>query len=75
MIAIQTSSRNGALVAAVLAGEDDEVMLVSTGGVLIRTPVREIRETSRSAQGVTLIALDEGTRLSGIEKVVETEEE
>ncbi len=75
MIAIQASRRNGALVAAVLVREDDEVMLVSTGGVLIRTPVREIRATGRSAQGVTLIALDEGTRLSGIEKVVETEEE
>ncbi|GAB4166733.1 MAG: DNA gyrase subunit A [Rhodocyclaceae bacterium] len=75
MIAIQTSSRNGALVAAVLAREEDEVMLVSTGGVLIRTPVREIRETGRCAQGVTLIALDEGARLSGIEKVVETGEE
>jgi len=75
MIAIQASERNGNLVSAVLVRDEDEVMLVSTGGVLIRTPVKEIRETGRSAQGVTLIALDGGTRLAGIEKVVETEDE
>ncbi len=75
MIAIQTSERNGALVGAVLVEEKDEVMLISTGGVLIRSRVDQVRETGRSAQGVRLIQLDEGTRLAGIEKIVETEEE
>jgi DNA gyrase subunit A len=78
MIAIQTSERNGKVVAAVLvqAGETtEEIMLISTGGVLIRTPVTDIREMGRSTQGVTLINLDDGTLLAGIEKVIETEEE
>lgn len=76
MIAIQTSERNGRVVAAVLAalGETrEEIMLISTGGVLIRTPVNDIRVMGRSTQGVTLINLDEGTYLAGLEKVVETE--
>jgi DNA gyrase subunit A len=73
MIAIQTSERNGGLVAAVLVEPKDEVMLISTGGVLIRTKVATIREMSRSTQGVTLISLDEGTSLAGLEKVAESE--
>jgi DNA gyrase subunit A len=73
MIAIQTSERNGGLVAAVLVEPKDEVMLISTGGVLIRTKVAAIREMSRSTQGVTLISLDEGTSLAGLEKVAESE--
>jgi len=60
MIAIQQSERNGQVVAAALVRPEDEVMLISTGGVLIRTPVKSIREMSRSTQGVTLINLDEG---------------
>jgi DNA gyrase subunit A len=75
MIAISTSERNGAVVGAVLVEEADEVMLISTGGVLIRSKVAQIRETGRSAQGVRLINLDDGTKLAGIEKVIETDEE
>jgi DNA gyrase subunit A len=75
MIAIQTSDRNGKLIGAVLVGDSDELMLISTGGVLIRTLVRDIREMGRSTQGVTLIHLDDGTKLAGIEKVIETDEE
>jgi len=75
MIAIQTSERNGMVVGAVLVQESDEVMLISTGGVLIRSKVDQVRETGRSAQGVRLINLDDGTKLAGIEKVIETEEE
>jgi DNA gyrase subunit A len=75
MIAIQTTERNGKVVGAVLVEPDDEVMLISTGGVLIRTKVTQIREMSRSTQGVTLINLDGGTSLAGLEKVVESEEE
>ncbi len=75
MIAIATSERNGKVVGAVLVQPEDEVMLISTGGVMIRTKVQQVRETGRSAQGVTLISLDDGTRLAGIEKVIETDEE
>ena len=78
MIAIQTSERNGRVVAAVLTGAGEtleEIMLISTGGVLIRTRVADIRVMSRSTQGVTLINLDEGTSLAGVEKVIESEEE
>ena len=75
MIAIQTSERNGKVVAATLVDEADEIMLITTGGVLIRTRVMEIREMSRSTQGVTLINLGQDEKLAGLEKVVETEEE
>ncbi len=75
MIAINTGERNGSLVGAVLVEEKDEVMLVSTGGVVIRTKVAQIREQGRSTQGVTLINLDAGTRLAGIEKVLESDDD
>jgi len=75
MIAIQTTERNGRVVAATLVKGDDEIMLMTTGGVLIRTRVKEIRAMSRSTQGVTLINLDKGEKLSGLEKVAETENE
>jgi DNA gyrase subunit A len=75
MIAIQQSGRNGQVVAAALVHPYDEVMLISTGGVLIRTPVKAIREMGRSTQGVTLINLGEGEKLAGLERVVETEDE
>ena len=75
MIAIQTSTRNGKVVAAVLVRPDDEIMMITTGGVLIRTKVKQIREMGRSTQGVTLINLDDGQKLSGLQKVVESDEE
>lgn len=75
MIAIQSSERNGKLVGAVLVKPENEIMLISTGGVLIRTKVEHIREMGRSTQGVTLISLDDGTHLAGIEPVAETEDE
>jgi len=74
MIAIQQSERNGQVVAAALVRSNDEVMLISTGGVLIRTEVSSIREMGRSTQGVTLINLGEGEKLAGLERVVETED-
>jgi DNA gyrase subunit A len=73
MIAIQTSERNGKVVAATLVEEKDEIMLITTGGVLIRTRVAEIREMGRATQGVTLIAVEDGTKLSGLQRVVETD--
>ena len=75
MIAIQSSERNGKLVGAVLVQPQHQVMLISTGGVLIRTKVEHIREMGRSTQGVTLISLDKGTFLAGIEPVAETDDE
>ncbi|MBZ0106496.1 MAG: DNA gyrase subunit A [Sulfuricella denitrificans] len=74
MMAIQASERNGKVVAATLVEETDELMLITTGGVLIRTRVREIREMGRATQGVTLINLDKGEKLTGLQKVVESEE-
>jgi DNA gyrase subunit A len=71
VIAIQISERNGPVVGAVLVEEQDEVMLISTGGVLIRTAVSQIREMGRSTQGVTLISLDEGEKLAGVERIEE----
>ena len=73
MIAIQTSERNGRVVGAVLVEPRDEIMLITTSGVLVRTRVSEIREMGRATQGVTLIAIDEGTTLSGLQRVVETD--
>src|SRR4029434_4534660 len=74
MIAIQTTARNGKVVAAKLVMPEDEIMLITTGGVLIRTRVAEIREMSRATQGVTLINLGPEEKLAGLEKVVETED-
>jgi len=73
--AIAISERNGLVVAARLVNDEDEIMLITTGGVLIRTRVKEIRELGRATQGVTLINLGEGEKLSGLEKVVESDEE
>ncbi|MBV8625948.1 MAG: DNA gyrase subunit A, partial [Herbaspirillum sp.] len=75
MIAIQTSERNGKVVAATLVESSDEIMLITTGGVLIRTRVSEIREMGRATQGVTLIAVEDGTKLSGLQRVVESDVE
>ncbi len=75
MIAIQTSSRNGKVVAATLVRPEDEIMMITTGGVLIRTKVKQIREMGRSTQGVTLINLDAGQTLTGLQKVVESDED
>jgi DNA gyrase subunit A len=75
MIAIQTSERNGKVVAATLVNAEDEIMLITTGGVLIRTRVSEIREMGRATQGVTLINLDKGEKLIGLERVVEADSE
>ncbi|MFY0475812.1 DNA gyrase subunit A [Achromobacter marplatensis] len=73
MIAIQTSSRNGKVVGAVLVNPTDEIMLITTGGVLVRTRVAEIREMGRATQGVTLINVDDGSTLSGVRRVVESD--
>jgi len=73
MIAIQQSERNGKVVAATLVHSDDEIMLITDKGVLVRTRVSEIRELGRATQGVTLIGLDEGSKLSGLQRIVEND--
>jgi DNA gyrase subunit A len=73
MIAIQQTERNGKVVAATLVHSDDDIMLITDRGVLVRTRVSEIREMGRATQGVTLIGLDEGSKLSGMQRIVEND--
>ena len=75
MISIRTSERNGKVVTARLVKQADEIMLITTGGVLIRTRVKEVRKMARATQGVKLINLDEGEKLAGLERVIETDVE
>ena len=70
VIALQISERNGRMVGALLTKPDDEIMLISSSGTLVRTPVRDISEQGRNTQGVRLIRLDEGDRLVGLERIV-----
>ena len=67
--------RSGKVVAAVLVSEQDEIMLITTGGVLVRTRVAEIREMGRATQGVTLISVDEGNELSGLQRIAESDDD
>jgi DNA gyrase subunit A len=69
MIAIQTSDRNGALVGAVLVNEHDEIMLITDGGVLVRTPVDGISVVGRNTQGVRIIRLDKGEKVIGVDRI------
>ena len=73
MIAIAQSERNGKVVAATLVHTDDEIMLITDRGVLVRTRVSEIRELGRATQGVKLIGLDDGSQLSGLQRIVEND--
>ena len=75
MIAIKTSPRNGKVVAATLVNAEDEIMLIGTSGVLIRTRVKEIRSLGRTAQGVTLMNVEKGEKLAGLSRIAEPEEE
>jgi DNA gyrase subunit A len=74
IIAIQTSERNGKVVAATLVNTEDEIMMIGTNGVMIRTRVREIREMGRTTQGVTLINLGKDDKLAGLSRIAESEE-
>ena len=73
MIAIQQTERNGKVVAATLVSTEDQIMLITDTGVLVRTRVSEIREMGRATQGVTLISLDAGAKLSGLQRIVEND--
>ena len=75
VIAIQASNRNGKIVGATQVVEDDQVMLISDQGTLVRTSVSEISVQGRNTQGVRLIAVRENERLVGLERVVETDDD
>jgi DNA gyrase subunit A len=69
VIALQTSERNGEMVGALQVAQDDEVMLITSSGTLVRTPVNEISVVGRNTQGVRLIRIPDGERLVGLERV------
>jgi DNA gyrase subunit A len=69
LIAIQTSERNGAVVGAVLVNDSDEIMLITDGGILVRTRVKEISVVGRNTQGVTVIRLDKGEKVVGVDRI------
>ncbi|OAI10615.1 DNA gyrase subunit A [Methylomonas lenta] len=69
LIAIQTSDRNGAVVGAVLVNDTDEIMLITNAGTLVRTRVNEISIVGRNTQGVTVIRLDKGEKVVGVDRI------
>jgi DNA gyrase subunit A len=75
VIAIQTTERNGRTVGAIQVLDDDEVMLISSGGTLVRTPVDDISIIGRNTQGVTLIRVEEGQRLVGLARIESIEDD
>jgi len=75
MLSIQTSERNGKAIGAILVHEDDEIILLTSGGKLVRTRVNEIRVMGRNTQGVNLITMDEGVYLVGMQRVTDSDEE
>ena len=75
VIAIKTSERNGLTIGAIQVSDDDEIMLISSNGVLIRTPVDGISIVGRNTQGVTLIKLVDEQKLVGLAKIISIDEE
>lgn len=69
VIGIQTSERNGELIAALQVTDDDDIMLISDGGTLVRTKAAEISTLGRNTQGVTLIRLSKGENLVGVTRI------
>jgi DNA gyrase subunit A len=69
VIALQVTDRNGRMIGALQVSVDDEIMLMSQAGVLVRTPVKDISVVGRNTQGVRLIRLEEGDQLSGLERI------
>jgi len=69
LIAIQTSERNGSVVGAVLVNDSDEIMLITNAGTLVRTRVNEISVVGRNTQGVTVIRLDKGEKVVGVDRI------
>lgn len=75
IISIQTSARNGQVVGAVQVCDEDQIMLITNGGTLVRTPVKHVSLVGRNTQGVRLINLSNDEKLVGLERVIEDENE
>jgi DNA gyrase subunit A len=75
VISIQGGERNGAVVGAVYVTDDDQIMLITNGGTLVRTRVAEVSIQGRNTQGVRLINLNKDEKLVGMERVAETEDD
>ena len=75
VIAIQTSERNGQMVGAIQVADDDEIMLISSSGTLVRTGVSEISTQGRNTQGVRLIRVAEGDWLVGLDRIVQMQDD
>ncbi|MHB8536173.1 MAG: DNA gyrase C-terminal beta-propeller domain-containing protein, partial [Sulfuricaulis sp.] len=75
VISIQVTERNGPVISACVVGDEDQAMLITSGGTLIRTRVKEVSIVGRNTQGVRLIGLDEGEHLAGLERVAESEDD
>ena len=75
VIAIQTSERNGELVGAIQATDEDEIMLISSSGTLVRTGVAEVSTQGRNTQGVRLIRVTEGDRLVGLDRIEQIQDD
>jgi DNA gyrase subunit A len=75
MLSIQTSERNGKAIGAILVNDDDEIILLTSGGKLVRTRVSEIRVMGRNTQGVNLITMDPDVRLVGMQRVTDSDED
>jgi DNA gyrase subunit A len=75
VVSIQVNERNGDVIGATLVGDDDEIMLISDGGTLVRTRVNEISIMGRNTQGVRLIGLSKDEKLVGVERIEESDEE
>jgi DNA gyrase subunit A len=75
VIAIQTSERNGRTVGACQVLDEDEIMLISSNGTLVRTPVADISVMGRNTQGVRLIRVESGQRLVGLARIESIDEE
>ncbi|SFK44073.1 DNA gyrase subunit A [Methylophaga sulfidovorans] len=75
IISIQTSERNGCVVGAVQVCDENQIMLITNGGTLVRTPVKDVSLVGRNTQGVRLINLSNGEKLVGLERVIEDDDE
>ncbi|WP_028112734.1 DNA gyrase subunit A [Ferrimonas kyonanensis] len=75
VISIKVSERNGPVVGAVQVTENDEIMLITDGGTLVRTRVHEVSQVGRNTQGVTIIRTQEGEQVVGLQRIDEIEED
>lgn len=75
IITMKTTDKTGAVAGAISVKEEDEIMLITVKGQMVRTKVKDIRESGRNTQGVYLVRLQKGDRLQGVARVVETEED